>query len=266
MATRRRGVGVGLVQQKKDLQAKFQTKGSELASEQLNQFSQELAIFQTKLEEFAHKHRDEIRRNSQFRRHFQDMCASVGVDPLASSKGFWAEKLGVGDFYYELAVQIVEVCMSTNHMNGGVMTIEELRNRLLRSRARTRRDAITTDDILRAVDKLKVLGNGFELIPLGSGRFLVQSVPGELSMDDSRVLQLAEDAAYVTKELIMDRLRWDERRTEIVLEHLVKEGIAWIDNQSTDTVQYWIPSLFLQQYSHSSSSTSVSDSVASTLY
>lgn len=60
-----------------------------------------------------------------------------------ASKGFWAEKLGVGDFYYELAVQIVEVCMSTNHINGGVMTIEELRNRLLRSRARTRRDAIT---------------------------------------------------------------------------------------------------------------------------
>lgn len=56
-----------------------------------------------------------------------------------------------------------------------------------------------SDDIIRAVDKLKVLGNGFELIALGSGRFLIQSVPGELSMDDSRVLQLAEDAAYVTK-------------------------------------------------------------------
>ncbi|VDO47965.1 unnamed protein product [Onchocerca flexuosa] len=266
MATRRRGVGVGAVQQKKDLQAKFQAKGTELASEQLNQFSQELAIFQTKLEEFAQKHRDEIRRNSQFRRHFQDMCASVGVDPLASSKGFWAEKLGVGDFYYELAVQIVEVCMSTNHINGGVMTVDELRNRLMRSRARTRRDPITTDDILRAVDKLKVLGNGFELIALGSGRFLVQSVPGELSMDDSRVLQLAEDAAYVTKELIMDRLRWDERRTNVVLEHLVKEGIAWVDNQSTDTIQYWIPSLFLQQHSLSNSSTSISDSIGSTLY
>lgn len=64
----------------------------------------------------------------------------------------------------------------------------------------------------------------------------------------------------------MDRLRWDERRTDVVLEHLVKEGIAWIDNQSADTIQYWIPSLFLQQRSHSSSSTSVSDSIASTLY
>lgn len=92
---------------------------------------------------------------------------------------------------------------------------------------------IISDDILRAIDKLKVLGNGFELIPLGSGRFLVQSVPGELNMDHTRVLQLAEvalprrnanliakllqDAAYVTKELIMDRMRWDERRVDAVL-------------------------------------------------
>lgn len=53
-----------------------------------------------------------------------------------------------------------------------------------------------------------MLGSGFELVPLGGGRFLVQSVPGELSMDHSRVLQLAEDAAYITKELIIDRLKF----------------------------------------------------------
>ena len=100
------------------------------------------------------------------------------------------------------------------------MTVEEMRNRLMRSRSRTRKETITTqvdchnftnifsDDILRAVDKLKVLGSGFELVALGGGRFLVQSVPGELSMDHSRVLQLAEDAAYVTKELVIDRLRY----------------------------------------------------------
>jgi ESCRT-II complex subunit VPS22 len=34
------------------------------------------------------------------------MCSAVGVDPLASQKGFWAELLGFGDFYYELGVQI----------------------------------------------------------------------------------------------------------------------------------------------------------------
>jgi hypothetical protein len=30
------------------------------------------------------------------------MCSNCGVDPLASNKGFWAEILGFGDFYYEL--------------------------------------------------------------------------------------------------------------------------------------------------------------------
>lgn len=67
---------------------------------------------------------------------------------FVASKGFWAEKLGIGDFYYELAVQVVEVCMSTSHINGGVMTVEELRNRLIRSRARSRRDNITKLEFL----------------------------------------------------------------------------------------------------------------------
>uniref|UniRef100_A0A1I7XHK4 FLYWCH-type domain-containing protein n=1 Tax=Heterorhabditis bacteriophora TaxID=37862 RepID=A0A1I7XHK4_HETBA len=73
-------------------------------------------------------------------------------------------------------------------------------------------------------------------------------------MDHSRVLQLAEDAAYVTKELIIDRLRWDESRAQSILDHLVKEGLAWVDKQAADSIQYWVPSLFLQQYCHSSSS------------
>ena len=37
------------------------------------------------------------------------MCDGLGVDVLASKRTFWASLLGVGDFYYELAVRIVEV-------------------------------------------------------------------------------------------------------------------------------------------------------------
>ena len=37
---------------------------------------------------------------------------------------------------------------------------------------------ISDDDVLRAIKKLKVLGNGFSVIPLGRGRHLVQSIPG----------------------------------------------------------------------------------------
>ncbi len=56
------------------------------------------------------------------------MCAHVGVDPLASNKGMWAQLLGFGDFYYELGVQIVEACLATRAYNGGFMELGSLRN------------------------------------------------------------------------------------------------------------------------------------------
>ncbi|KAI6229499.1 Vacuolar-sorting protein SNF8 [Aphelenchoides besseyi] len=249
MAGRRRP-GISSVQNKAAMQAMYQSKGDELAKDQLERFAQQLDTFTRRLEEFASKHRDEIRKNSNFRRHFQAMCAAVGVDPLASSKGFWASKLGVGDFYYELAVQIVEVCLATSHLNGGMMTLDDLRNRLLKSRSKTRKDPISSDDIIHAVKKLKVLGHGFELLPLGGvGRYLIQSIPGELSMDDTRIFQLAEEAGgRVTVNACVESLRWDKERTERVLERLVRMERAWIDEQANDAVHYWFPSLFLEQY------------------
>ena len=54
------------------------------------------------------------------------MCANVGVDPLASNKGVWAQLLGFGDFYYELGVQIVEACLATRAYNGGLMDLPAL--------------------------------------------------------------------------------------------------------------------------------------------
>lgn len=75
-------------------------------------------MFKEKLESFAIKHRNEIRSNPQFRAQFAKMCSKIGVDPLASNKGFWSELLGVGDFYYELSVQIIEICLATRPQNG----------------------------------------------------------------------------------------------------------------------------------------------------
>ena len=37
--------------------------------------------------------------------------------------------LGVGDFYYELGVQAVEICIATRPQNGGIMTLTELHKR-----------------------------------------------------------------------------------------------------------------------------------------
>ena len=56
------------------------------------------------------------------------MCANVGVDPLASNKGMFAQLLGIGDFYYQLGVQIIEACLATRTHNGGMVELSLLRH------------------------------------------------------------------------------------------------------------------------------------------
>ena len=49
---------------------------------------------------------------------------------LLANKGFWADLLGVGDFYYELGIQIIETCIETRARDGGLTEITELQRRL----------------------------------------------------------------------------------------------------------------------------------------
>ena len=58
-------------------------KGSEIADLELSHVSGQLDTFRKQLEAFATKHKSEIRKNAAFRGHFQQMCARIGVDPLA---------------------------------------------------------------------------------------------------------------------------------------------------------------------------------------
>ena len=150
--------------------------------------------------------------------------------------------------------------MAHAHKTGGLMELEDLRRRVARSRMSLAmrkqqalkppsdmQSAISQDDILRAIKKLKVLGNGFSVIPLGSsGHFLVSSVPGELSMDQTAVLQLAEGTeACLTATSVCQDLSWERKRAIRTLDKLVADGIAWLDTQGLDSESiYWIPSIF----------------------
>lgn len=242
----RRKAGVGAIQKQKLEQEKYRDKGTEIQENQFEQMTKQMETFRINLEEFATKHKNEIKKNAGFRRQFTEMCASIGVDPLASGKGFWSV-LGIGDFYYELAVQIVEVCMATNEKNGGLISLDELRTRLVQARGRRKEhQEITNDDLLAAAKKLKIFGNGFSIVPVGRGKYLVQSVPGELSMDHTAVLQQVSLSgnAYASKSMLCKELRWEPDRAQKALDHMVKEGLAWQDDQGEDEVLYWFPSLF----------------------
>ena len=85
-----------------------------------------MVSFRSSLESFAFKYKEEIRSNPLFRAQFHRMCQSAGVDPLACHKGFWASLLGLGDFYYELSVQVVDVCRASREKNGGLIEMQEV--------------------------------------------------------------------------------------------------------------------------------------------
>lgn len=242
----RRRAGVGAIHKQKREQEKYREKGTEIQENQIEQMSKQLEAFRGNLEEFASKHKTEIKKNAQFRRQFQEMCASIGVDPLASGKGFWSV-LGIGDFYYELSVQIVEVCLATNYKTGGLIGLEELRQRLIAARGRNvHHQEITCDDLLCAAKKLRIFGDGFSVVPVGKGQYLVQSVPGELSMDRTAVLQQTSlsGTAYISASALEEQLKWESERAQKALLNLVKDGLAWVDGQNRREPTYWFPSLF----------------------
>jgi hypothetical protein len=67
-------------------QEQFRATGQEVRAATVQQMQEQLALFRSKLEEFAHKHKSDIRKDPVFRAQFHAMCANIGVDPLASNK------------------------------------------------------------------------------------------------------------------------------------------------------------------------------------
>ncbi|KAI9030794.1 EAP30/Vps36 family-domain-containing protein [Phycomyces nitens] len=227
------------------VQKDFQQVGDSIAAKELEQLQGQIEAFKSNLEEFAWKHRKDIRKDPTFRSHFQRMCVTIGVDPLASNKGFWADLLGVGDFYYELGIQIIEGCMATRTRDGGLTELGDLKRRLDKARTkegRQEKQEITEDDIVRAIKTLRPLSGGFEVLEIGE-RKMVRSMPKELDKDQSALLLLAQKQGQVNKLMIQQSLGWEDGRIQTGLQHLLQDGLAWIDDQAeVDT--YWIPSYF----------------------
>jgi ESCRT-II complex subunit VPS22 len=274
----RRGVGLGAIQQRQKEKAAAEAVGSQLAENRAKHVEEQLSAFKTHLETFARKHRKEINKDPEFRRAFAKMTKSIGVDPLASSKGFWGEVLGVGDFYWELSIQIVDVCLNTRSTNGGLISISELTSRLTRMRGGSstatsagagagsgsrKHEAISADDVRKAVDKLAVLGGGYRLVTLDKGETYLLSVPLEMNNDTTAVLTRLSSPAFTVPSAATSHPKsgsfacvsttvshlqaqmassagWDSSnnrsRVEACLRSLVKDGMAWVDDEESAAI------------------------------
>jgi len=200
------------------------------------------------------------------------MCNAIGVDPLVSSNtnnkksglatastSFWTQMLGssVNDFYFELAVRVVEVCKETRAENGGMMTVDEIVKRVQKGRGigggmevseyvETRLSGSLRiliengrDDVLRAVKSLEPLASGYAIMKLGSKQ-MIRSVPKELNVDQTTILEVIQVLGYITVSMLQINLKWARPRAVAVIEDLVADSLVWVDRQAEE-IEYWSP-------------------------
>jgi ESCRT-II complex subunit VPS22 len=155
----------------------------------------------------------------------------------------------VSDFYYELAVQMIEICNSIQERTGGLIYLDQILARIRKVRNKFVNE-VNEDDCKRAIKKLNIFGNAFTLITMNNGRYMVQSLPEGMNVDHTQVLKLAEtNKGIISHKLIVDEFKWDTLRIENVLHSMIKEGIVWLDAYNSGvTLQknYYFPSLFME--------------------
>ncbi|GAB5360780.1 hypothetical protein AAMO2058_000657000 [Amorphochlora amoebiformis] len=193
---RRKAGLAGLLAQKK-AREKMQSLANKIEEDNIEHMTTQLKIFREKLAQFAAKHKDRINQNPQFRHQFQQLCAKTGVDPLASRQGFWSQFLGLGGFYYELAIQVIQLCLALREENGGLISLKELHKNLTLRRGHHQQPA-SIEDVEQAIKCVQSLGSGFCMVKIGN-EMMVVSVPCELNTDHSKLIQHAKESkGYIT--------------------------------------------------------------------
>lgn len=197
------------------------------------------------------------------------MCAPLGVDPLSSQKGFWDGVLGIGEFYYELAVKVAEVCLASRSRNGGIMSVAEVQSILRKRGTKFRFNEGTSSgstkqgsksgggsgctysrqDIVIAIGKLSKLKSGFKIVEVGTTQMVV-SVPTELDEDHKEVMKIAQDVSsgITVQDVIRQTRSWKEDRAKRALDLLLSEGMAWFDVHNGKEY-YWFPSVWRDSFS-----------------
>lgn len=241
----RRKVGVASIKKRDGSSAAFSTMGKALEAQKLSSVVTTLNAFKDSLVQFAQKHREKINGDPEFRMQFHQMCVGLGVDPLASSKGFWSDVLGVGDFYFELGVVIIQICVKTRGANGGLLKMTELVELLHAHNQIQQQQKVEALDVSRAIEKLAVLGGGFRVLSI-VGEMFVVSTPLEISVDHEVLIACAQAHDNISAQLLSVKQGWPTARFAVVITPLLHESIVWVDDQAGTGEQcYEFPTISL---------------------
>lgn len=229
---------------------RYSRLGRQLNELHSSQLSTQLSVFESALVNFANDHGDEIQQNNEFRTKFNQMCQLIGIDPLELTiYSHCKTPARDQNFYISLAVKVVEVCQETRNLNGGLISFKELLPRLQKNV--NLHAPINQTDLVKCLDVLQTLGNGYEILTINEKKWLKFSLASSSSLNDNftndqkRIYEVCTFmGGYVTYRLLRDNYGWDKIRCKSVIDEMITNGFLWVDSQggSNGEWQYWEPS------------------------
>ena len=164
------------------------------------------------------------------------MCSEIGVDPLSSTQktGTWAKLFdnNVNDFYYELAIQITNICIALRPKNGGFLEESEC-HRLLNKLRGDKAQHVDIEDISKALHSLDQLSCDFKIMKTGNKRMIVSSNV-DFNSDQMTLLNVAEDnGGWLTFSNVQSKVATfnNAERFKTAIDSMLLEGLAWEDDQ-----------------------------------
>jgi ESCRT-II complex subunit VPS22 len=253
----RRGIGVAHVQAKKDTAKAMADAGAQLSAQRTAQLVDNIQVLETRLKELAKKHESLIRRDPLVRIKFKQLADSLGIDLLESNANMFSKALGIGEYYYDLCVKIVEICIREKPYVGDMIPLTLVLKEMKRLKPN---DNIQEQDIRMALEKVRVLGSGYDLIGLGDSinNVYIRITPEDINADVMTLLRLANEKAaenpmapILTREDLTAPPRcWNPPRADKALRDAMSAGLCWVEREELDVQEGPAPS-----HSHSTRGT-----------
>lgn len=218
--------------------------GQSISQKHADELSAQLSVFQSVVVNFAVDHSSNIRSNPEFRSKFTSICLLIGIDALELLILLELRLKKKDNYFCGLAIKIVEICHQTRDINGGLISMKELRSRMEDCNSVPLK--VAEDDVVKALNVLNSLGEGFELLTINKKRWvrhITSSGKNSISSDQQKVYELCEFmGGFVTVRLLRDNYGWDKVRLRTVIDEMIMNGFLWMDSQGPNETQYWEPS------------------------
>lgn len=222
----------------------FLKLGKSLSQKHTDELAAQLSVVQSVIVNFALDHGDSIKQDSESQSKFTQICQLIGIDPLELLLLMESKLKRKDNYLGGLAIRVVEICQDTRDINGGLLSMKELRSRLKDNTSVPLE--FLEEDIAKALAMISILGEGFEILTISGKKWIRHFTAlgkSSISSDQQKVYELCEfTGGYVTQALLRDNFGWDKIRLKTVIDEMIMAGFLWTDSQGLGEVQYWEPS------------------------